>query len=180
MYVVSRLFHTNFIIKSHATKSVPTVTEQDAFTDFLSEFPTQDKPADLEFYALSVPIVQRYQNLQDKVYARKNLDFNLDPNLVLEVCELMRKFLGLAQPERSSKIAKFTKQSLFEITETNGCLKDFIHELKTAIKDLFLSYFKGMHYTKIQFILKKLKGKNITASDIASIKAQFHVLSNFH
>lgn len=186
IYAASHIFHTDIIKKSNLTTKPPMSqagkesTEDKNLNDFLADFPQQDKPDD--FFTNDIPanVSVRYFNLQDKIIGYRNLELYHSDLAITECNELLRKFLGLANPEKIANIIKFTAGFLHEVTEDEQSLELFKQELKTAIKLLFTTHFKKIKRKKSEGYAIRLKNQNLHAGTIAEIKAQFGGLSNFH
>lgn len=197
IYAASHIFHCDIVNKSNQLHSAPdsivqkkkkiipkTILEPNAvigFDNLLTEFPEQDKPELLSMVEIPADSDIRFFNLQDKIVSRRNIEIYFDDVMITECNELLRRFLGLAKPEKAAKIVKFSFEHLYQVTESEETLKQFIQELKTAIKTLFENHYRALKRKKVELHHIELnKHKEITASDIATIKAKFNGLTNFH
>jgi len=185
IYCSSMIFQTDYTIASTAGTTAPNVSnksfdELDSLLNMLPDFGTAENVEAMNFQALPMKDQTRYLNLQDKIEARENLELLGDSVLITQANELMRKLLGLASASNIAKMGVFQAANLVEITDSQMSLVSFIAELQAAIKSVFIQFFKGMHYTKAEFIIKRLRTRTITASNIAAIQAEFKGKSNLH
>jgi len=186
VYCTSLMFQTEYTIASNAGTSAPNVSnknfdELDSLLNSLPDFGTQaGTTEELNFHALPVKDQTRYNNLMDKVSARENLELLNDNVLVMQANELMRRLLGLASASNIAKMGIFQSVTLEGITDSRLALIGFIAELQATLKTVFIQFFRGMHYTKAEFVIDRLRTRTITAQNIAAIKAEFKGRSNFH
>ena len=186
VYAASYLFHADIVKKSNLNTKPPMSqagkesTEDKNLLDFLSDFPQQDKPDDFFTNEIPANVSVRYFNLQDKIIANRNLNLYHDELDITECNELLRRFLGLANPDKVASLVKFSFSFLHEVTEDSDSLKLFTEELKTAIKLLFTTHFKKVKHKKSEGYAIKLQNKNLHSGTIAEIKSRFGGLSNFH
>ncbi len=185
VYCAGSMFHTDYTVISAAGTTAPNVSnknldEIDSLLNGLPDFNITNPVGDMTFHCLPVKDKTRYLNLQDKLLARENLGLLDNKVLVMQANELMRRLLGLASSANIAKMGVFQSVTLKEITESVFSLTAFIAELQAALKTVFIQFFKGMHYTKAEFIIKRLQTRTITAANIAAIKAEFKGKSNFH
>lgn len=189
IYAASHIFHADIIKRSNVSKAAPMSqagkesTEDANLLNFLNDFPSQDKPADFAEFSMLADTNIRYFNLQDKIIANRNLCLYHDSVNITETNELLRRFLGLANPEKVANLIKFNFEFLHEVTETEESLKQFNEELKDAIKTLFTTYYKKVKNKKSEGYRVKLSGVQsnmLHAGTIAEVKAKFGGLTNFH
>lgn len=186
IYAASHIFHSNIIKKSNLSTKPPMSqagkesTEDKNLLDFLADFPEQDKPDD--FFSNEIPAHTsvRYFNLQDKIIGYRNLSLYHIEKDIIECNELLRRFLGLANPEKVANLIKFSFSFLHEITEDENSLRQFKEELKTALKTLFETHFKKVKHKKSEGYAIRLQKERLHSGTVAEIKAKFGGLSNFH
>lgn len=181
VYSTGFIFHSEIVQKSNISIMPPhsqagkESTENQDIEDFLSDFPQQDKPEDFLLTDLPESCEVRYFNLQDKIIARRNIELYHDVNKITECNELLRRFLGLAKPEKIANFIDFSFEYLYQITDSPENLQIFINDLKAGIKTLFQKHYK--HLQKKNSYLYRTQ---ITSTDIASIKAKYGGYSTFH
>ena len=99
---------------------------------------------------------------------------------ITETNELLRRFLGLANPEKVANLINFSFEFLHQVTDTEENLQTFTEELKTAIKLLFTSYYKKIKRKKSEGYQIKLQNQRLHSGTIAEIKSKYGGFSNFH
>lgn len=188
VYAASHIFHCDLIVKSNLPKKSPhsqagnkETTEDTEITNFLKEFPDQTKPQDLTEVSILAETDIRYFNLQDKIISNRNLQLYHDILDITETNELLRKFLGLADPKNVASLVQFSFEFLHQVTESPDNLKLFNEELKQAIKTLFEKHFKSIKRKKQEgHPIKVTKGKKLSSASVAEVKAKFGGLTHFH
>lgn len=189
VYAASHIFHADIVKKAGVSKVPPhsqagkESTEDKNLQDFMNNFPSQDKPEDLINREILEDVNIRYFNLQDKIIANRNLNLYCNEINITETNELLRRFLGLANPEKVASFINFSFEFLYQITETEESLKQFNNELKNAIKSLFTQYFKKIKRKKSEGFAIRLQGaKNnrLHSGTIAEVKSKFGGFTNFH
>ena len=189
IYAASNIFHNDLIKHSNIAKAPPMSqagkesTEDANLLNFLNEFPNQDKPEDFLNFDMLADVNVRYFNLQDKIIANRNLNLYHEELNVTEINELLRRFLGLANPSKVANLVKFSFEYLYEVTESSENLEQFKNELIEAIKTLFNTHFKKIKNKKIEGYKMRMQNANsglIHSGSIAEIKAKFGGLSHFH
>jgi len=190
IYAASNIFHCDIISKGNASTPQPMgqagkeSTENGALDNFLADFPQQDKPA-MEFIHNDTleSIDIRYFNLQDKIISNRNLQLYHDGQTLTEINELLRRFLGLANPAKVAHLVKFNAEFLYQVTETPEAMETFRLELSEAIKALFKEHFRNITRQKKEAYYLKLQAENATmlnSGAIGEIKSKYGGFSKFH
>lgn len=188
IFAASHIFHCDLITKSNQPKKSPhsqagkqETTENQEINNFLKDFPDQSKPEDFTEISVLANTDIRYFNLQDKVISNRNLQLYHDILDITETNELLRKFLGLANPSKVASFVQFSFDYLHQVTETPENLKQFNNELKQAIKTLFTKHFKHIKRKKSEgYAAKVNQAQKLTSGSIAEVKTKFGGLSQFH
>lgn len=121
----------------------------------------------MQFKKSNLDLEQKCQIIQDKAQARLHLE-NIQPELIIELNELMRRFLGMCKPNYAVQYLAMTCGNMQEITCNQYTIREIIESIKLAFKNIIINHARNY------------KRKKLNASLMADIKAELRGMSTYY
>lgn len=121
----------------------------------------------IQFKKSNLDIEQKCQIIADKAKARQALE-QIQPELIIELNELMRRFLGICKPDYAVQFLAMTCGNMQSMLASLDSIQQVIASLKLAFKNIIVNH------------ARQNKRKKLNAALMADIKAAFHGMSNYY